>query len=236
MAPDALVFDFDGLILDTETSEFETIAAEFATHGLTLDLATWQQFVGRADHPHWLDQLEALLGRPLDDREAVRARRVTAHRARVAQETVRPGVEALLDAAAAQGRPVAVASSSTTSWVEPHLERLGLRHHFEVVICRDHVERAKPWPDLYLAAVAAVDADPARSVALEDSHHGCAAARAAGLACVVVPNTVTRSQDFAHASLVAECLSHLEWELLASLVEAVAGGVESAGEEPSRAT
>lgn len=218
MTVQALVFDFDGLILDTETPEYETVADEFAAHGLDLPLEQWQQIVGRADTPHWLDRLEQELGGPVPDREAVLERRRAEHRRRIASQRVLVGVVELLEAAGARGVPVAVASSSPSDWVEPHLERLALRHHIAVVRCRDHVARAKPWPDLYLAALDHLGVRADRSVAFEDSHHGSSAAKAAGLACVVAPNGVTAGQDFSHADLVVGSLAEVRWEVLTALV------------------
>jgi HAD superfamily hydrolase (TIGR01509 family) len=211
---DALIFDFDGLILDTEWPEFSTVRDEFATNGVVLELAAWQEIVGRADQPHWFDWLQGEVAEPLD-RPVVIERRRTRHHALIAEERVRPGVVALLDQARAAEVSVGVASSSSTEWVEGHLDRLGLLDRFSVVRCRDHVERAKPHPDLFLAALGAVGADPARSVALEDSHHGCSAAKAAGMYCVVAPNAVTAGQSFDHADLVVDSLAEVSLELLA---------------------
>ena len=218
MAVGAVVFDFDGLILDTETPEYETIRDEFAAHGVALPLEEWQQVVGRVDHPHWLDRLEAALGRPVADRTAVLERRRAAHHRHIADQHVLPGVEALLDEAEARRVPVAVASSSPTDWVEGHLERLGLRPRVAAVRCGDQVPRAKPWPDVFLAALDAVGVPADRAVALEDSHHGSRAAAAAGLACVVVPNPITRGQDVDHADLVVGSLADLRWDDLVALV------------------
>jgi HAD superfamily hydrolase (TIGR01509 family) len=217
MSIDALIFDFDGLILDTEWPEFSTVREEFASHGVTLDLEDWQQIVGRADHPHWFDWLQAEVGTPLDRTEVVDRRR-RRHHALIADEVVRPGVVALLDEALDAGIPVGVASSSSTDWVEGHLDRLGLLSRFAAVRCRDHVERAKPHPDLFAAALGAVGADPSRSVALEDSFHGCSAAKAAGMVCVVVPNEVTRSQSFDHADLVVDSLLDVSLQRLTRLI------------------
>jgi HAD superfamily hydrolase (TIGR01509 family) len=214
---EALVFDFDGLILDTEWPEFSTVRAEFEAHGAALELESWQQIVGRADQPHWFDWLQSEVDVPLD-RDLVVERRRVSHHALLAAESVRPGVEGLLDEAAAAGVPTGVASSSSAAWVEGHLDRLGLLSRFDVVRCRDHVAMAKPSPELFLAAVAALGADPSRSAALEDSYHGCAAAKAAGMACVVVPNDVTRTQSFDHADLVAESLADVSLSTLSRLI------------------
>lgn len=213
MTLDALIFDFDGLILDTEWPEFSTVRDEFATHGVVLELEQWQQIVGRADHPHWFDWLQGEVPEPLD-RTLVVERRRARHHELIAGERIRPGVVDLLDEAERAGIPVGVASSSTVDWVEGHLDRLGVLTRFSVVRCRDHVERAKPDPELFLAALDAIGASPSRSVALEDSHHGCAAAKAAGMYCVVAPNDVTRSQSFDHADLVVDSLAEVSLELL----------------------
>jgi HAD superfamily hydrolase (TIGR01509 family) len=217
----ALIFDFDGLILDTEWSEFVTVRAEFEAHGAALELDDWRHRVGRADNPHWTTWLEEVADGPVDV-DAVRTRRLEAHHAMIRAEEVRPGVVALLDEADAAGVPAAVASSSPASWVEPHLERVGLLGRFTAVRCRDHVSRGKPAPDLFLAAAEALGAAPARSVALEDSHHGSTAARAAGFVCVVAPNAVTRVPEFPDADLVVDSLADVDLASLGELVDRVA--------------
>jgi HAD superfamily hydrolase (TIGR01509 family) len=161
-------------------------------------------------------------GRDLD-RDTVVGRRRERHSTLIARQEILPGVISLLQEAAAADVPVGVASSSSEAWVAGHLERLGVLHHFEVIRCRDHVEQAKPSPDLFLAALDALGADPQRSVALEDSHHGCSAAKAAGLVCVVVPNDVTRGAEFAHADLVLESLGDVSLATLTGLVRARLG-------------
>ena len=124
------------------------------------------------------------------------------------------GVSDLLDAADAARVPAAVASSSASDWVVPHLDRLGLRHRFRAVVTRDDVggdsARTKPAPDLFLAAAAALRADPARCVVLEDSPNGVAAGRAAGMAVVAVPGPMTRTLDVEAADLVAASLADLD--------------------------
>jgi HAD superfamily hydrolase (TIGR01509 family) len=139
----------------------------------------------------------------------VRARRLVKHHALIAEQVIRPGVVDLLDQADALGIPAAVASSSTSTWVEGHLDRLGVLDRFAAVRTRDHVEHAKPWPDLFLAATDAVGVEPHTAVAFEDSHNGCLAAKAAGLFCVVAPNDITRSQDFSGADLVVTSLAEV---------------------------
>jgi HAD superfamily hydrolase (TIGR01509 family) len=213
----ALVFDFDGLILDTEWPAYSTAAEVWSDHGLELELAAWQEILGTADHPHWTDMLEQALGRPVD-REALVPPRLARHHALIEAEELLPGVVDLIEAAHAAGIGLAVASSSPLDWVDDHLERRGLRARFDAVVTRDHVERTKPAPDLFRRAVAELGVHPGEAVALEDSRHGVDAARAAGLACVAVPNRITRLQDLTAADLVVDSLAEVTLADLEDLV------------------
>lgn len=188
--PAAIVFDFDGTIADTEWSVYVVVRDAFRAHDLDMPLEEWVDLVGRAGNPSLEEMLASTLGRPADPAVLERARAADA--ARRAAVEVLPGVIEVMDTAAAAGLPLAVASSSPSSWVDEHLDRLGLTDRFAAVRTRDHVDRAKPDPDLFLAASAALGVDPTAIVAIEDSLHGCAAAKAAGMTCVVVPNRITR--------------------------------------------
>ncbi len=220
---EAFVFDFDGLIVDTEWTEYVSIAEEFSRVGLDYPISHFQQFVGSAWPTGWVDEL---VGRAdvAVDADAVRESRRARRDELLAAQPVLPGVVELLEVAAASGYALAVASSSSFAWVGPHLDRLGLRHHFAAVLTRDDVAQAKPAPDLYRAAAEALGVRAAASVAFEDSHNGCTAAKAAGLTCVVAPNRITEAQDFAHADLVVPSLAHVDVEALVALVTGRSGG------------
>lgn len=217
----ALLFDFDGLILDTETSEFHSVGLAFSEHGVVLDRAEWQRIIGTADHPHWTELLERALGRRLEDRDAVVVRHRENHRVTVAAETVRPGVVELLDEAAAAGVPAAVVSSSPARWVVGHVERLGLRDRFADIVTRDDLggdpTRTKPAPDLFLLAAERLSAAPETCVVLEDSPNGVAAAVAAGMVVVAVPGPMTAGLDFAAAHHAVESLAEVDLGALSRL-------------------
>jgi HAD superfamily hydrolase (TIGR01509 family) len=214
----ALVLDFDGLILDTEWPAFATAAEVWTEHGLELALADWQEIIGTADHPHWTEMLEAALGRPVD-RDALVPDRQAQHHALIEAEELLPGVVDLVEAAHLAGLGLAVASSSPLDWVDDHLDRRGLRHRFDVLVTREDVARTKPAPDLFLRAIEALEVAPSEAVALEDSHHGTVAARAAGLACVAVPNRITTGQDLSAADLVVASLAEVTLADLEALVD-----------------
>jgi HAD superfamily hydrolase (TIGR01509 family) len=215
--PAAVVFDFDGLVLDTEWCEYATVAEVFAAHGEELPLELWLGFIGTTDHPHWADILEDRLGRPIDRAAWVPARRL-ANRACTAGLEVLPGVLELFDALAGAGVPLAVASSSPADWVVGHLRERGLLDRFVAVCSGDEVLRTKPDPALYVLACERLGVDPAGAVAVEDSVHGVRAARAAGMAAVAVPSSLTAGMDFSDADLVVDSCAALDPAVLGRVV------------------
>lgn len=219
---DALVFDFDGLILDTETALFAATATVFTDHGIDLDAAWWaSEILGTADRPHWTEILAGRIGRALDDRDALMAARNQRYHEALALEAVRPGVVELLEEAAGDGIRCAVASSSSREWVEGHLARLGILERFDAVRTADDVQvgRTKPAPDLFVAACDAVGAEPGRSVALEDSPNGVAAALAAGMKVVAVAAGLTAGLAFPEAHVVVASLDDVGLDELRRLLE-----------------
>lgn len=199
----ALVFDFDGLILDTETAEHQACQEIYLEHGAELSLEHWLGAIGTSAPfaPFALiDQMEHQLGELLD-REAIHARQ----RARTAEildgRSILPGVLQFIDQALSRGMDLAVTSSSSREWVDGHLERLELRRHFAVIRSADDVERPKPDPALHLAVLEALGVRAREAIAIEDSPRGIEAAKAAGLYCVSVPNALTRSLSMDAADL-----------------------------------
>ncbi len=203
----ALVFDFDGLILDTETAEHQSWQELYREYGAELPLERWLECVGTSmDAWNPYDQLERQLGE-LVDRERLRVR-VAARTAEIlADRSILPGVKEFIERAKELDLPVGVASSSSRSWVESHLERLALHHRFDAIRCSDDVDRVKPDPELYLSVCRALDADANSSIAVEDSPNGIRAAKAAGLYCVSVPNALTRNLSMDAADLVLVSLA-----------------------------
>lgn len=205
----AIVFDFDGTILDTETPDFQTWQEIYGSRDVELPLDLWLLCVGGgggAFDPH--EHLEGLLGRTID-RQRLRTERRKRFLERVHAQPVMPGVLKLIAAAEQRGLKLAVASSSDRNWVENHLQRLGLRGHFAAVITADDVERVKPDPALYRLAAQMLEVLPAHAVAIEDSYNGMLGAKRAGLRCVSVPNRITRSSDFSAADLCLDSVASI---------------------------
>ncbi|MCC6402820.1 MAG: HAD family hydrolase [Fimbriimonadaceae bacterium] len=200
----AVVFDFDGTIADTESLEFATWSAEFASRGVCLGLADWIQCVGGGDWDVY-DHLVALTGP--QDRPQVLASRHARYERDASDLAPRPGIRDLVQALVNQGTRLAVASSSTSVWVNSHLAQFGLAPCFQEVVTRDHVHHVKPAPDLFLLAAERLGTPVRECVAIEDSPKGVEAAKAAGMRVVAFPNPVTAPFDLTAADLVVDSLS-----------------------------
>ena len=213
----AVVFDFDGLIVETETPVYRAWAELFEQHGQELSLEFWKTIIGTNSFDAIAD-LEARIGEPLDREELTRLRRARELELAHAQP-LQPGVLELVAAARAAGLRLGVASSSTRRWVVGHLERRRLLESFDCVVCRDDVEgRGKPDPAVYTAVLARLGVGPGEAVAIEDSPHGIAAARAAGLRCVALPGPLTEDLDLSAADLRVRSLADVNLGRLAELV------------------
>jgi HAD superfamily hydrolase (TIGR01509 family) len=207
-APRGLIFDFDGLILDTESPEFISWRDIFAEHGCVLSLAEWAVCIGTADVFDPCAHLEAQLGRPVD-RDALRTERRRRSDALIAAQAPLPGVVERIAEAKGMGMKLGVASSSSRDWVEGHLTRLGLAGHFACVRCSDHVDRVKPDPALYRVTLDGLGLRAEEAIAFEDSPNGVLAARRAGIFCVAVPNAATRELAFDGPDLRLTSLAEL---------------------------
>jgi len=206
----ALIFDFDGLILDTETPEVQIWQELYARYGQEFPLDQWVRSVVGATSTNLdpVTHLELLTGLPLDHQALNEQARLT----RLDWQSVLPplpGVADYLDSARLLGLRLAIASSSPHSWVDGYLRRLGFYDLFDVVICREDAHRLKPAPDLFLAALSALHVQADQALAFEDSPNGVKAAKAARLRVVGVPNSVTSRLGPLPADLNLTSLSDL---------------------------
>lgn len=193
----ALVFDFDGLILDTESALIRAYADVHAAHGIPFDEVEFLRSVGHADYA--FDPWHGFEKRA--DRVALETERSQRNREINQQLQILPGVTTLLDAARAAKLRLGVASNSGHVHVEGHLQRLGLHAYFEFFACREDVASPKPEPDLYKLVLQHFGLRGPEAIAFEDSRTGALAAKRAGLWCVAVPNASTAHHDFAHVDL-----------------------------------
>lgn len=213
----AIIFDFDGTIIETETPDYQSWQEVFVEHGCDLAKDLWCTYIGTASGTFDPYALLAQQSGQTVDRNAIRTRRRQRFHELVAQQPLRPGVAALLEAALRQGIPLAIASSSTRDWVEENLATRQLRHYFQCVYTANDVAVVKPDPTLYLLAVKALGVEPAQVLAIEDSLNGMLAAKRAGLKCVVAPHALTQHMAFADADLQLPSLAEVTLEQLLAL-------------------
>lgn len=217
---EALIFDFDGLILDTETPAFQSWRDLYAEHGHELSLDQWQAALGRGIGHGFdaLGHLATLVGESFD-RAAIFERRQALKHALCEHLDLLPGVIDLLGQARERGLPCAVASSSGFEWVDGWLRRHGIREAFTVLRTADDVEHTKPAPDLYLSAAAALQLNPAACLVFEDSPNGIHAAHAAGMSCVAVPCELTARLALPPTDLVLPSLAAMSLDQILASVE-----------------
>jgi HAD superfamily hydrolase (TIGR01509 family) len=208
----ALLFDFDGLILDTETTEFRVWQSIYREYGQEMLPETWGQVVGGYGISNFdgAVYLAELVGDGADAQK-LDARYRSQSDALILQQPILPGVVDYLDDARRLGLRLAVASSSLHSWVDTHLARLELADRFDVIICRDDVPpgRTKPHPDLFLKALDALHVQADEAIAFEDSPNGVNAARAAGIFVVSIPNPITALLKTEDANLTLGSLTQI---------------------------
>lgn len=212
----AIIFDLDGLIVDTEALAYQSWVATFREYGVALPRSAYQLDIGTAGKFDSTLELERLTGKHIPAEQLVATR--MAHREQLLVDLpLLPGVLELVTAAHAAGWPLAVASSSNRVWVEGWLERLGIRRFFQCVRTRDDVAQIKPAPELFLAAAACLGIAPEACLVLEDSPPGMFAAAAAGMRCIAVPNALTIDLPRPPVALTLGSLSELTLARLGEL-------------------
>lgn len=200
MALKGFIFDFDGLILDTEVPGCNAWVELFDQHGFTFTVEDWKKAIGTG--PSAYDpglHLHQLTGGRVDAETLNQASFVRSLEL-VKGQPILPGVEDFIQASLDAGLVLAVASSSPRSWVEGHLTRLGLRQFFKVVCTADDVSEVKPSPELFLLAASKLGVTSSEVIVFEDSPNGITAARRAGMFCVTIPNEITLTMDVSHAN------------------------------------
>src|SRR3954451_20867329 len=218
----AFLFDFDGLILDTELAARAGWERLYREHGHELPADLWATLVGTT-HAPWdpMTHLEELVGEPLE-REALNERRYAHEIALIEAEELRPGIADYLAATRRHGLKRAIVYSSTRRWVDMHRERLQEATGWDAICTADRdPARAKPAPTLYLEALEQLGVPADEAVAFEDSPNGVLAAKAAAVFCLAIPNEVTRELGLeeAGADLVLDSLADLAPEALFSRLE-----------------
>lgn len=214
-----LIFDFDGLILDTETPEFEVWSDIYSRHGASLSIEEWAVCLGSSpDAFDIIGHLQAQTGILINE-EALRLEHKTRSLDLIQHASPLPGVVALLSYARQLGLPIGLASSSKRSWIEGHLKKINLDHFFDFIACQEDVAEVKPAPELYRLVLQQLRLNPSETVAFEDSPNGITAARQAEIFCVGVPNAVSRLLITNHADLLVSSLAEFAPPILLDIIQ-----------------
>lgn len=191
---EAVIFDMDGLLIDSETIYIAAMQGAARAVGREMTLEFCHSMVGVPGHECNL-MIQELYGEGFD-LKAFRGH-VSAHvkSTMEAGVPIKPGVVELLDLLDQRGLPRAVASSAMRATIKHHLGLAGLLKRFTAITGRDDVARAKPHPDVYLEAARRLGVSPAGCVAFEDSSIGLAAAHAAGMQAFIVPDILQPTEE-----------------------------------------
>lgn len=197
----AVVFDFDGLMVDTETPAYHAFCKVYGEYGKELPLAMYAQCVGTSfDVFDPYTYLAEILMHSVDV-EVIRKQVDDQYRELLRHIEPRPGVVDYLNEAKALGLKIGLASSSYFNWIEPYLTRFGLHEYFDSINTADLVKEVKPDPELYLISLQKLEVHPEEAISFEDSLNGFTAAKSAGLRTVIVPNEMTSTFPFEHYDL-----------------------------------
>jgi HAD superfamily hydrolase (TIGR01509 family) len=214
-----LIFDFDGLLVDSETVIYQSWLEVYQHYHCALPLEQWSRCIGSSSmlfdaHAY----LESLIGRTIS-RQELDAQRTNRQMELMATLGPLPGVEQYLRDAKRLGLKVGLASSSSRAWVEGHLRRLGLLPSFDCIRCADEVTKTKPHPELYLSVLKALDTRAEQAIAFEDSPNGIQAAQGAGIFCIAVPSAMTSHLPLEDAEVRLTSLADMPLEAVIATVE-----------------
>lgn len=210
-----LIFDFDGLILDTEIPGFQAWKEIFAGYNLPFTYAHWSKAIGTGPTAYdpALD-LYSLVNESLDPTELRKKQLTRAHEI-LENVPIQPGVLNFIQQAQHLQMQMAVASSSPCDWVMTHLQRLDLVKYFQYILTAEDVAHVKPEPDLFHLALQKLALRPSEAIVFEDSPNGITAARAAGIYVIAVPNEITKTMNTSHADLEVNSFFDLDLTQLA---------------------
>ncbi len=214
--PAAILFDMDGLLLDTERLSRSSMIEVTRAMGYPMTEAIFATLIGIPVDGNRA-QLAAEFGADFDYDEMRQRQRALDDARHGLSRPLRPGAREIVDAVVQLGIPRAIATSSRREKTLSHLTHSGLLPHFDAVVTRDDVARGKPFPDLYLAAAAAIGQPPAACLALEDSHSGVRAAHAAGVPVIMVPDLLPATHEMRELALAVADNLHLVGEWLNQL-------------------
>jgi len=209
----AIVFDMDGVLIDSEPLHLLAYQRFLSDFGLTFQQEDNHKFLGMKD----LDCAKHLIEHhnlEMTALDFVARKEATLHKLFAEQLRMQPGVLDTLEDTYRLNVPAVIASSATLPTIELVVELKGIRKYFRHLCSGDEVTHGKPAPDVFLLAADRLGVRPSECLVIEDTFNGVCAAKAAGMMCIAIPCQATRHQDFAHADLVLNSMDEVELEEL----------------------
>jgi putative hydrolase of the HAD superfamily len=216
----AIIFDFDGIIIDTETPSYQAWEEIYVEYGLEMPIDLWLSFLGGTGESDYNPgrHIASLLDGDFD-RAAAEEKQNERFLELVRNQPLMPGVTAYLETAKTLGLKLGVASSSPARWVVGHLEQRGLKHYFDAITTCDDVEHTKPDPTLFLLTLERLGVDAGQALVFEDSLNGVRAAKSAGIFTVAIPNEISAHAPVEdHADMMLSSFEDLPLERLLEIV------------------
>lgn len=213
-----VIFDFDGLIVDTETTWYEAFKEVFnESHHMNIDLLGYSQCIGTGNDVlyNYFRELagESVNCEMLEEQAAIR------YETMMKTPILREGVKDYLDEAKQSNIRIALASSSSKRWVHKYLAQLNIMEYFEVINTQDDVSNIKPDPELYLKTLMDLGLSRDETIVFEDSLNGLSAAKQAGIRCVIVPNNVTKNLKFENFDVRIDSMGEISLSELLKRIE-----------------
>ena len=215
----AFIFDFDGLIIDSEMACYQTWLEIYQRYQVDLPLSKWELVIGSSNHAFDPIAFLAETGKVEIDGEAILAEHANKYREKTKKLPVLPGVLHYLKWAKNNHIKTALASSSTHTWVISHLKDLGIDHLFDLIRTSEDVENVKPSPDLFLSVKSNLQLNDFEAVVFEDSLNGILAANASNFHTIAVPNDLTKKMDLSAANFILNTLNATEPQNLVKILE-----------------
>ena len=212
----ALIFDFDGLIIDTETPDYLSWAEIYTEYGIELLRGKWSTLIGGSGIFDPFQNLEDGIGREVD-REEIRLRRRERCLELCDTQPILPGVLEMIQEASVRKLNLGIASNSVGTWVKPHLKRLKLHDYFDEVVTRDQVSLGKPDPEMFLRTLDSFGIQANEAIAFDDSHTGSMGAKRAGIYTIAIPNELTIAHDFSHCDQIITAMDVLDMDSMIEL-------------------
>lgn len=214
-----LIFDFDGLILDTETGEVHVWEDVFQQFGKTFPVDGYMQHIGHATDNQFVQGFMKDAGMSADQIQLALKKYNELVKTSSYFQTPREGVHQFIQSGKDDHLRLAVASNSYKEWVLSHLQLMGLDHYFEPICTRDEVSNSKPHPELYNRVLEQWKLLPQEVIAFEDSPNGVSAVKNAGIFCVAVPNPITAQMVFDHPDLMFTSFTEIDLQKVKNFFE-----------------